>query len=933
MDQPNVDQKHALHDIVNNDIRVLQQQQHSLSFNNSFTNGAYGGDTSLNESFNHRHRRDTTAFDDEKINRMEKLITEMMETMTVRFDRVEDKISLLEGKIGQIEDQINKKQDGNVDAAGLDEYLNMDEELQGQNFMGNSTMFPYGQQRIHTPNQMIPQMMPGVAQQPILNPYGNQYYNNMYQMGVNQYQASLMTSQRTPLLMAQPNPYADLTYNAQLVDPRNNLHSLLTQQQPQQQQPAVQSQGTTMPSIQTSTVTAMPAVQQTVPPPLQQITPVLPTLSAAAAANTTSDKTQQNVVRTWNSSFNNNPIEKGPPVNVVITNSEPLPSLQTVTSQPALSVTIPSHHIKNTNPSNEQPTVPFTVTPNPFAVAPPVATVAAAAQPAILSKREPLKTNPLSSTPIVGVTDTAKDNKTTKPSPFANFSFGNLSATTTGGATNIFGSLVKPPTAEPIAAKPILTTDTKPETAVANISASKEDDDEYVPTAEFAPLIALPDLVEVKTGEEEELVKFEFRAKLLRFVKESKEWKERGVGNMKVLVNKNDPNKVRLLMRRDQVFKLCCNQFISKDTKFTKLPKLDTALSWYGQDFSENELTTELLAVRFKSADTCTDFHNAILDAQKNMVGAKVDVVQTTIDPKSSVKGNNETAPKGFGDQFKPVSGSWNCEVCYVSNNAINVKCVACNAPKDKPAAKEIPASVSTKAPVAKVDNGFGDKFKPKAGAWECKLCYISNKASDVYCVACESPKDDTVPKKEPTDLLSSLQASTGPKFSFGVPASVPIANNNAASTVAPAVTSASPFSFGAFTAMTTNSVTATPAFGTTLGQPKAGGFTFGGTGLTNTKSPFEVTTTPSKDSTKKNDSTLADSAAKLEQKENFSFVFKPKSPGKVKSPMKADGVEDISDDENVEEEENSTYFTPAIPLPDKVYCNQLSFECLRWQN
>lgn len=59
---------------------------------------------------------------------------------------------------------------------------------------------------------------------------------------------------------------------------------------------------------------------------------------------------------------------------------------------------------------------------------------------------------------------------------------------------------------------------------------------------------------------------------------------------------------------------------------------------------------------------------------------------------------------------------------------------------------------------------------------------------------------------------------------------------------------------------------------------------------------------------------------------EAFSFVFTPKSPTKGKSPMKnhtnstgGDGVEDVSDDENVEEEENQTYFAPVIPLPDKI--------------
>lgn len=50
-----------------------------------------------------------------------------------------------------------------------------------------------------------------------------------------------------------------------------------------------------------------------------------------------------------------------------------------------------------------------------------------------------------------------------------------------------------------------------------------------------------------------------------------------------------------------------------------------------------------------------------------------------------------------------------------------------------------------------------------------------------------------------------------------------------------------------------------------------------------------------------------------------FGFVFKSKSPAKQPAVANADGIEDVSDDENVEEEENTTYFTPVIPLPDKV--------------
>lgn len=47
--------------------------------------------------------------------------------------------------------------------------------------------------------------------------------------------------------------------------------------------------------------------------------------------------------------------------------------------------------------------------------------------------------------------------------------------------------------------------------------------------------------------------------------------------------------------------------------------------------------------------------------------------------------------------------------------------------------------------------------------------------------------------------------------------------------------------------------------------------------------------------------------------------MFKGKSPGKQQPVTENEGIEDVSDDENVEEEENTAYFAPVIPLPDKV--------------
>lgn len=503
--------------------------------------------------------------------------------------------------------------------------------------------------------------------------------------------------------------------------------------------------------------------------------------------------------------------------------------------------------------------------------------------------------------------DTSKT-ETSKPNPFAGFSFGKPSisvssqtiATTTDSKPsfgNLFSNIGQSPSTSKPQPTPAIQFEKRSDNVanVSSTSAKDEEEDDYVPTAHFEPVISLPDLVEVQTGEENERALFEHRAKLLRFVKETKEWKERGIGNMKVLVNNSDPNKVRLLMRREQVLKLCCNQLLTKDTKFNKLPNSETALSWYGQDYSENELQVELLAIRFKTAELCKQFHDAVLGAQKNMtIGGNV--MQASGTKSSDKVDSKNTTEKGFGDQFKPKAGSWTCDSCYLANKAVDKKCAACGSPKDKNAVEDTskaapvkskflfglqPANnaISTTKP-STATSGFGEQFKPKAGSWSCKSCYTSNTVENLYCLCCEEPKDENVPKKQPQNILNSSTGAT-PKFSFG------FQPNSSSSPI----TSAATNTFG--TAGATSTVPATTISGTST-KP-TGGFQFG-----TASKPVDV--------------------PKIESKE-FGFVFKAKSPGKPKSPLKLhpDGVEDVSDDENVEEEENNTYFTPVIPLPDKI--------------
>jgi len=65
----------------------------------------------------------------------------------------------------------------------------------------------------------------------------------------------------------------------------------------------------------------------------------------------------------------------------------------------------------------------------------------------------------------------------------------------------------------------------------------------------YEPITPLPDIVEVTTGEENEEIIFCHRAKLYRFESSTKEWKEKGVGDIKIL-HQREKNAYRILLRR-----------------------------------------------------------------------------------------------------------------------------------------------------------------------------------------------------------------------------------------------------------------------------------------------------------------------------------------------------------------------------------------------
>ena len=124
----------------------------------------------------------------------------------------------------------------------------------------------------------------------------------------------------------------------------------------------------------------------------------------------------------------------------------------------------------------------------------------------------------------------------------------------------------------------------------------------------------LPKLVNVTTGEEEEVL-FKHRAKVYRYDTETKQWKERGVGDMKILKHPAR-NTFRLLLRRELIHKIACNHPVARDIKLVPMYNSETAVTWFAMDHAEDEPRMERLAVRFRHGETRDQFRKVFEECQ-----------------------------------------------------------------------------------------------------------------------------------------------------------------------------------------------------------------------------------------------------------------------------------------------------------------------------
>jgi Ran-binding protein 1 len=140
--------------------------------------------------------------------------------------------------------------------------------------------------------------------------------------------------------------------------------------------------------------------------------------------------------------------------------------------------------------------------------------------------------------------------------------------------------------------------------------------------AQVAPIVTLQE-VAVSTGEENEDVLIDMKAKLYRFDKEGTQWKERGVGQVKILEHKTT-GKVRLLMRQNRTLKICANHMVSSSTQLQEHAGSDKTWVWHARDYSDGELKEELFCMRFGSVESAQKFKN-VYEAAQEKVSSKTE--------------------------------------------------------------------------------------------------------------------------------------------------------------------------------------------------------------------------------------------------------------------------------------------------------------------
>ncbi|GIY72245.1 hypothetical protein CDAR_376081, partial [Caerostris darwini] len=127
-------------------------------------------------------------------------------------------------------------------------------------------------------------------------------------------------------------------------------------------------------------------------------------------------------------------------------------------------------------------------------------------------------------------------------------------------------------------------------------------------------------------------------------------------------------------------------------------------------------------------------------------------ISSSAVELKSSLSTPSTKPLRGlFDSNLKTPSSTWMCDACWVSNPLKEVKCLACEAPKQK--LKISTPVICSTVPSTKASTTPSSK-STGSSTWECNECWVRNAEKDSKCLACETPK--------PGAKVSSTSTSSG---------------------------------------------------------------------------------------------------------------------------------------------------------------------------
>jgi len=97
-----------------------------------------------------------------------------------------------------------------------------------------------------------------------------------------------------------------------------------------------------------------------------------------------------------------------------------------------------------------------------------------------------------------------------------------------------------------------------------------------------------------------------------------KSWKERGIGEVRILRHK-EHQRLRVLMRQEKTMKVIANHIVDPRIKLEPNTGSDRSWVYSAFDFADGELKETVFALRFADSDIALDFKKKFTESQKEM--------------------------------------------------------------------------------------------------------------------------------------------------------------------------------------------------------------------------------------------------------------------------------------------------------------------------